>query len=304
MKNILLISIALLLIFPPDAKACLNEMGTNRQGQQIELYQFYSIENWKQDLELPFQEDPKFPEYGKSVIENIKENPSVKNKNSLAVYLVYLGKYQEAIALLNHIEKIKPGEYRTASNMGTAYELLGDNVEALQWIKEGIRRNTDSHFGSEWLHVRILEAKIAEKQGRPVPRRGSILELDFGQNLVPVVPKVLPLGNDGKQVSSFNLANSITYQLNERTNFVRPNEQIVAGLFFDLGNLEFAAGSIEKAEVAYEFALRYGYPVEKIINLRRNEIARILASTKGKKLPVGKCETCSPPPPPPKKNRS
>lgn len=303
MSKMLSIVVLLFLSALQDVLACLNETGTNRYGQQVALHD-QSAESWKKRLKTPWKNSAYFPEYGKEVIQAIKEDPTVENKNNLAVYLVYLGKYQSAIDLLTHIERIEPGRYRTASNIGTAYELLGDNAKALQWIKEGIRRNSDSHFGSEWLHVRILEAKIAEQQGKPVPRRGSILGLDFGRYLVPVVPELLPLGNDGKPVSKFNLANSITYQLIERTSFVRPNEQIVAGLFFDLGNIEFAAGSIEKAEVAYEFALRYGYPDEAIINLRRNEISRILASIKGKTLPEGKCETCElpAPPSPPKKH--
>ena len=145
----------------------------------------------------------------------------------------------------------------------------------------------------------ILEAKVSEENGKPLPRTGSILKLNFGSDVMPVIPSALPLGNDGKRVSLFNLASSITYQLNERTFFVRPKEQIVAGLFFDLGNLELAAGSIEKANVAYEYALKYGYSEKASINDRRNEISKIISSTKGKKLSEGVCKTCEPPPPPP-----
>jgi hypothetical protein len=51
-----------------------------------------------------------------------------------------------------------------AANLGTALELLGNKEEALHWIREGIRRNPQSHEGTEWLHAKILEAKIAAQK--------------------------------------------------------------------------------------------------------------------------------------------
>ncbi len=68
------------------------------------------------------------------------------NRNDYAVALVYLGRYDEAISLLQRLEKETPGHYATAANLGTAYELSGNNELALKWIKEGIRRNPRSAF--------------------------------------------------------------------------------------------------------------------------------------------------------------
>jgi hypothetical protein len=77
-----------------------------------------------------------------------------------AIDLIYRGDYEKALTLLHGIEATSPGRYDTAFNLGTAYELTGDNVNALKWITEGLRRNHRSLRGSEWLHVAILNAKI------------------------------------------------------------------------------------------------------------------------------------------------
>ena len=65
------------------------------------------------------------------------------------------------------LERRYPGHHETAANLGTALELAGHDAPALQWIRIGIRRNADEHYGSEWLHVRILEAKIATTPASP-----------------------------------------------------------------------------------------------------------------------------------------
>lgn len=84
-----------------------------------------------------------------------------KVRNDLASALIHTGDLRTAIQILEEIEKTNPGLYRTASNLGTAYELAGEPAKALDWIRKGIDRNPESHEGSEWIHVRILEKKVS-----------------------------------------------------------------------------------------------------------------------------------------------
>lgn len=65
-------------------------------------------------------------------------------------------------------------------------------------------------------------------------------------------------------------------QLHERIQFVPPSDPIVAGLLFDRGNLEFAAGSLQYADVACEFAGRYGLADAALLARRRAEVERLL----------------------------
>ncbi len=96
-----------------------------------------------------------------------------------AIQAILTGAYDSAIVALLAIEAAHPGLYATASTLGTAYELAGDNHQALHWIAEGLRRNPDSHNGTEWLHIDILNAKIALESNpdylaeHPIPPRGS-----------------------------------------------------------------------------------------------------------------------------------
>src|SRR5690606_13087090 len=64
-----------------------------------------------------------------------------------AVRKILSGQAREAISLLQKIEEDASGQYSTAANLGTAYELAGDNRNALKWINEGLRRNPESHHG-------------------------------------------------------------------------------------------------------------------------------------------------------------
>jgi tetratricopeptide (TPR) repeat protein len=84
-------------------------------------------------------------------------------QNDEAIRLILRGKAPEALALLEKVEAEHPGLYATAANLGTCFELLGEDEKALKWINEGLDRNPDSHMLAEWLHVRVLEAKIALK---------------------------------------------------------------------------------------------------------------------------------------------
>ena len=74
----------------------------------------------------------------------------------LALQNIMSGQYDQGVERLLKIEQKHQNLYSTASNLGTAYELKGDIPLAIQWIAEGIKRDTNSHYGTEWLHLLIL----------------------------------------------------------------------------------------------------------------------------------------------------
>lgn len=162
--------------------------------------------------------------------------------------LILLKRYDEAIELYLKIEKIKPNLYSTASNIGTAYELAGQNENALKWIKKAVRINPRSHENSEWIHVNILEAKI---KGEEFYTSDFLLKTDFGSEKLPKSSINSNKLND--------LRNALYYQLNERISFVKPKEVIVAQLLFDLGNINYLLGDYSSAVGNYNKAKSYGY---------------------------------------------
>lgn len=277
-----------------SAHACINEIGTNHRGERI-----VPIDRTGQNL-APYLVTPTTKaallSWSKRVVETARKEPSFDSLNNLAVVLIRYGRLPEAVHLLQFLERKYPGHYQTASNIGTAYELMGRNEDALKWISEGMQRNPQDHFGTEWLHVQILKAKLGQVP-KPAPGR-SILNLDFGNGVTLRRPTQVPIGNTGKPLTLFAVAHALRYQLLERIEFVAAPDPMVAGLLLDWANLELLAGTVESADVLYDAAIRYGSSDRRTIAMRKTQVAKILAQAKAKPaFLLGRCELCEPPRP-------
>ena len=158
--------------------------------------------------------------------------------------------YLKAKDIFIEIESRSPGLYATAANLGTAYELLGNNDSAYYWIGRAVKINPTSHEGSEWIHLKILEAKIKSKGNNKYFLTHSILGLNFGD-------KDIPENKTG--MDAYELSKQLNYQLSERMSFVKPPDILVGQLLFDAGN----AGAIAHYAVTgleiYEQAEAYGF---------------------------------------------
>lgn len=168
--------------------------------------------------------------------------------------LIISKKYLEALDVYFQIEKIKPNRYSTASNIGTIYELLGKNKEALNWINKSIQINPKSHKGSEWIHSKILKAKI---RGEKYITSNFLINLDSDND------RTLAQLSKSKRKE---LINALYYQLNERVSFIKDKDKIIAQLLFDLANLLVIDGNSSDAVIIYIKAENYGYSPEKIHN--------------------------------------
>lgn len=225
--------------------------------------------------------------------------PSLENGNDLGVARLLTGRLDEAIELLRATETKFPGNARVAANLGTALELKGADEEALKWIREGAIRDANEHFGSEWLHARILEAKIAFKQDPKWFEKNRVLALDFGKGEVPVAPEILPI-EKGKLKGAEQLIQQIDYQLEERTKFVKPPDLFVGDLYASVGDLTIAGGLSAldtgildvRPDWYYEEALKYGAPHADLI---RKRLARYQAdlATRPKPKPKPKANTAA-----------
>lgn len=193
-----------------------------------------------------------------------------KARSDFAATLIHKGETARAIAILEEIEAAHPGEYIVAVNLGTAYELSGDNDRALAWIRSGLQRNPDSHDGTEWLHVRILEAKIALAKDPAWLESHTVLGLDFGGGLVPELPWTWPEGRNAEST-----LRALEYQLHERLAFVKPPDPLTGGLIADLGHLAALKKSVEFAVPVYELALSYRAPQAELIGRRRDHFRSI-----------------------------
>jgi tetratricopeptide (TPR) repeat protein len=184
------------------------------------------------------------------------------------VLLILFEKYSEAIELYLSIEKLQPDRYSTASNLGTAYELTGQNMQALKWIKRAVEIEPKSHKNSEWLHIKILEAKI---KGEQFYTTCFLLNTDFGTALLPQTTL--------SDVELEELFEEVYYQLNERVSFIKPKDRIVAQLLFDLGNITFLQRDYSNARANYQLAKDYGFS-DPIVEKRIKESKKLARQPK------------------------
>lgn len=134
----------------------------------------------------------------------------------------------------------------------------------------GIARNPAAHFGTEWLHVKILEAKIAGAKDPAWLETRSVLGLDFGTGETPSRPPTWPLGSDPK------VRRALQYQLRERMGFIAAPDPVVGDLLFDLGNVLALEVSVEHALAAYDLALAYGAPKARLLKQRRAHLRSLV----------------------------
>jgi tetratricopeptide (TPR) repeat protein len=174
----------------------------------------------------------------------------LEDYSDLGSMFIYTGQYLKAKQIFQDIEQKTPGLYQTAANLGTAYELLGQNDSALYWIKKAVEINSNSHGGSEWIHVKILEAKVKVNGDVKYLWTHSILSLDFGDDKIPVNKTKLDL---------HNLQDHLYDQLNERMTFIKPKDPVVAQLLFDLGNVCALTMDATSGLQVYQSAKEYGY---------------------------------------------
>ena len=258
------LTVILFLLYQVSTFACLNESRILLNGEfiisdeeSLVPYGHFYYKNRK--------------EYEKELIkvyDSWKKEKNIEDYSDYGVILVYLGDYKKALKVFQEIETLKPGLYATAANMGTTYELLGNNKLAYDWIKKGIEIDKDSHDGSEWLHLKILEIKI---NGNKLLNSQFLIGTEFGESLIPKSEL-----NDEKLNE---LKNHIYFQLNERVSFIKPKDEIVALLLFELGNICSITDDATSAYRIYQKAKEYGYS-SKIFEERFKNVSDLQNSLK------------------------
>lgn len=191
-----------------------------------------------------------------------KETNDIDYLSDVGVVLILQKKYNEAIKLYNQIEKTHPNRYSTASNLGTIYELTGDNINALKWIEKSVKINTKSHNGSEWIHVNILKAKV---NGLNFSSQ-NIINTDFSFESFPKT--------DLTKNNLSSLRFQIYFQLNERMSFIKEKDKSIAVLLFDLANIDYLLGKkSSQYKELYKMAVDYGFD-KKFVEDRLNAIEK------------------------------
>ena len=254
MKTISLVCCSVLAVFIETGAACLNISGVTMDGKKAEIGEvgfFFS----RQSLTGRGQDKGFWESRLASLEPKMKvASPTTRDRADYGGVLVHLGQLEKARTVLEAAEAAEPGNYAVAANLGTTYELLGENAKALEWIKKGMERNPASHQASEWVHVKILEAKQALAADPKWLETHSVLGADYGAEPRPSFhAKELRMENR-------RVLNSAGYQLAERLQFVKAPDPLVGDVLFDLANALAVAGTVETALGVYELAQEYQAP--------------------------------------------
>lgn len=178
----------------------------------------------------------------------IDKKTDYKLLSDFAWYELRIGDKNNAVKLLEILYQSHPNDYNIVANLGTAYEVTGQNEKALAFLKKAVAINPQSHHGSEWIHVRILEQKIKAK-----PDYTKIIDLGADKNFA----KWLKENAYDKDITPDSLMIQIAYQLHERISFVPEPDPIVGQLILDFADLTTIARSATLAKPFYKYAVMY-----------------------------------------------
>ena len=258
MKKVLLLFSALLFLY--IAHACLNEYHVSKTGKEtIDHFGMYN---------LHFIRDFNVTEINEELEILLKDTSTNKEeilttKNDIAVKYIKLGKLNEAKSILEELSREYPNEYNVIVNLGTLYELMGDNSKALGYIKKATLINTDSHRGSEWFHAKVLKYKLKNRTDEQIP--GDLI-----------------LNLNGSGLPAEETAEEVAYQLKERIPFTPVPNLMMAKILMEYGDYVADSISIEAAYVLYGIAQEYDAASVLPLTTRKNELLTVFKKFKKK----------------------
>ncbi|MCU0434591.1 MAG: hypothetical protein MUC87_14145 [Bacteroidia bacterium] len=251
----LLCSLLLCLLMPLSGMACLNEY----EFHGIKGNGYYGLNGFE---ELPDRH------FGELRVLN-PACATYKDSSDFAVNQLKRGYVGQGLQILLLLSAAHPHEYVIAANLGTAYELAGQNDSALKWIEYSLVLNPNAHEGTEWVHTDILKAKINLAKDSQWLSKNHVLNInrkDFGLSI---------FGNDPAKVQLYNTLKAIYIQLNERLPFTWPGDKIMGDICADAAQI-IENTSIEVGMAWWELALEFGVPSscpDPVIRMQRLEEA-------------------------------
>lgn len=155
----LLAMIALSLVFPLTAGACLWDYDTLKQERS----------RFPTALELI---TGKFPRHSREFYEwRVKDRQqkiaatgaTPELLDDLAVAFDKLGDQTQAIATMERAEKLSPGRYETAANLGTFYFHAKQFKAGIPHIERALKINPDAHFGREKYQLLLVQYLVSKQ---------------------------------------------------------------------------------------------------------------------------------------------
>ncbi len=181
-----------------------------------------------------------------------------KGLSDYAVLELKMGDRKLALDILEKLYKKYPREYNIIANLGTAYEVMGNNAKALELLKKAVAINPHAHHGSEWIHIGILEQKLGAQLYDQIINLGI---KDFPQWL-----------NNKSYVftrPADSLKIQIAFQLHERIGFIAPPDSVIGQLVLDFADMVAKTETKDTAIAFYDYAAKYSPALHQVIAARK-----------------------------------
>ena len=269
-------SIALLIsstVFP-----CGNEYGHKLDGTKMHSQYFYlrpyhlkfdTVKLRKQiadyDAKYSITDSATYP------VQSLDKDKTLSNK---ALALMKLDNVSDAKNILVNLVQRNPKEYSMIANLGTAYELSGELDSALKYISKGLKINPTSHYGSEWIHVELLKAKIKRKKSKYYIIKNSILSDEL-------LESKRDTSRRGRRRS--RVLDHIYWQVRTRARFTPAPNEVIWNLLLTAGDYAQKYDTYENAFLAFAYSRKYAYNWEqkrksedrlKILNKLRDQLPK------------------------------
>lgn len=233
----------LLLTLSCKVFCCGNEYGYTLDGKRI-FTEYFFLSEWMRHFDT-IKINKKL-----SDLELKVKNGSADYKtwSDIAVNLMMLGKADSSVKILKPIILKHPNEYNINANLGTAYELTGKLDSALKYISKGYELNPNSHYGSEWIHIKILEAKLKEKRNPGWLDKNPIIKVE----------ELLEKLDSTKLPYSLNKVNhDFFFQIRTRAPFTPAPDKVISNLLVTIGDFNSKVGTFENSLLSYIYAIKF-----------------------------------------------
>lgn len=266
MRQIIPLLLISILLTPAAVFSCLNEYRMLEKpftDGKVDLYK------------LLYSDKAHFPywHHGFDEMKDLElQNTAFRNKglskldykelSDYAVLQIKIGDREEGISILEKLHAQYPDEYNIIANLGTAYEIVGNDQKALELLKKAVAINPISHYGSEWIHINLLEQKLGAKQYDKIINLGI---KDFSQWVIDK-SYVFPRPADSLKIQ-------IAYQLHERIGFIKAPDSAVGRLVLDFADIVAKTDVRDSATFFYNYAVYYNPALQAIVNERKKVLA-------------------------------
>lgn len=168
---------------------------------------------------------------------------------------IYLQNFETALDNLEKAYALDSMNYVVASNLAAAYEFNGKPKLATKFIRKAMELDSTSHFGTEWLHLYIIENKMGLKD-------------KLFSDMIKYNGLKTTVGIDGKYYNVKQIIKAINYQLKERLLFVKDKSNQIADLLYVYGRICEMKNQTYKCKEVFDFAKKFEIEAHSKLNER------------------------------------